>query len=114
MGYNIYIYQLFVMIGVHFKNKSGSPLNLTNLSHRGRFSTVRLCTEKSTGRLLAAKIIPYTEETKESTLLEYHILKKLHHTNVVQLHGAFLSPQDLALILELCEGRELLRCLSVG
>ncbi|PIO33560.1 hypothetical protein AB205_0130330 [Aquarana catesbeiana] len=81
---------------------------------RGRFSTVRLCTEKSTGRLLAAKIIPYTEETKESTLLEYHILKKLHHTNVVQLHGAFLSPQDLALILELCEGRELLRCLSVG
>ncbi|XP_018414137.1 PREDICTED: obscurin-like [Nanorana parkeri] len=81
---------------------------------RGRFGTVKLCTEKSTGRLLAVKIVPYTEETKESTLLEYHILKKLHHTNVVQLHAAFLSPQDLALILELCEGRELLRCLSTG
>ncbi|XP_063780612.1 obscurin-like [Pseudophryne corroboree] len=81
---------------------------------RGRFSNVRLCTEKSTGRALAAKIIPYVEEQKEATLLEYHILKKLHHTNLVQLHAAFLSPQHLVLVLELCEGQELLRCLSSG
>ncbi|KAG9472586.1 hypothetical protein GDO78_018425 [Eleutherodactylus coqui] len=80
----------------------------------GRFSTVRLCTEKSTGRMFAAKVIPYTMETKEATLLEYQMLKKLHHTNVVQLHAAYLSPQDLVLILERCEGRQLLHCLSSG
>lgn len=81
---------------------------------RGRFSSVRLCTEKSTGRAFAAKVIPYTEETKEATLREYQMLKKLHHTNVVQLHAAYLSPQDLVLILELCEGRPLLHCLAAG
>eukprot|EP00079_Xenopus_tropicalis_P027045 XP_012821217.1 PREDICTED: obscurin-like isoform X2 [Xenopus tropicalis] len=81
---------------------------------RGRFSSVRPCKEKSSGRLFAAKIIPYTDKSKESTLQEYLILKQLHHSNIVQLHGAFLSPHDLVLILELCEGLELLQFLSLG
>ncbi|KAG8536949.1 hypothetical protein GDO81_025353, partial [Engystomops pustulosus] len=81
---------------------------------RGRFSSVRPCREKSTGRAYVAKVIPYTEETREETLQEYQVLKKLHHTNVVQLHAAYLSPHDLVLILELCEGRQLLHCLTTG
>ncbi|KAJ1099293.1 hypothetical protein NDU88_004395 [Pleurodeles waltl] len=81
---------------------------------RGRFSTVRKCWEKSSGRLLAAKMIPYTPENKQSKVMEYHILKKLHHTNIVQLHAAYISPRHLVLILELCEGLDLLQCLAQG
>ncbi|KAM4689084.1 obscurin-like [Discoglossus pictus] len=81
---------------------------------RGRFSVVRQCQEKSSRRILAAKIIPYKEENKEATIMEYLVLKKLHHTNIVQLHGAYQSPQHLVLILEMCEGQELLQCLCAG
>ncbi|XP_069815235.1 obscurin-like [Dendropsophus ebraccatus] len=96
------------------QDSSGFMADLQKQGRSGRFSSVRLCTEKSTGRAFAAKVIPYTEETKEATLQEYHMLKKLHHTNLVQLHAAYLSPQDLVLILELCEGRQLLHCLCAG
>ncbi|XP_075070237.1 obscurin-like [Mixophyes fleayi] len=105
-------------LSVAGETQGSSERELTSDLHvmgkRGRFSTVRLCTEISSGQALAAKIIPYTEERKEATLREYQILKKLHHTNLVQLHAAFLSPQHMVLVLELCEGRELLRCLSAG
>ncbi|XP_053322649.1 obscurin-like [Spea bombifrons] len=93
---------------------SEQKVSLQMAGRRGRFSVVRQCREKSSGRPFAAKIIPYKEETKEPTLMEYLILKKLRHTNIVQLHGAFLSPRHLVLILELCDGRELLQCLSSG
>ncbi|XP_073532987.1 obscurin-like [Phyllobates terribilis] len=95
-------------------SEGGFRADLQMDGRRGRFGAVRLCTEKSTGRLFAVKMIPFTEETKETTLREYQMLKSLHHSNVVQLHAAYLSPQDLVLILELCEGRRLLHCLSAG
>uniref|UniRef100_A0A8C6S146 Obscurin n=1 Tax=Nannospalax galili TaxID=1026970 RepID=A0A8C6S146_NANGA len=79
---------------------------------RGRFSVVRQCREKASGRALAAKIVPYRPEDKTAVLREYEALKRLHHPHLAQLHAAYLSPRHLVLILELCSGPELLPCLA--
>lgn len=81
-------------------------------SCRGRFSVVRQCREKASGRALAAKIVPYQPEDKTAVLREYEALKRLHHPHLAQLHAAYLSPRHLVLILELCSGPELLPCLA--
>nr|XP_051698361.1 obscurin [Oryctolagus cuniculus] len=79
---------------------------------RGRFSVVRQCREKASGRALAAKIIPYQPEAKTAVLGEYEALKGLRHPHLAQLHAAYLSPRHLVLVLELCAGPELLPCLA--
>ncbi|OWK53231.1 Obscurin [Lonchura striata] len=80
---------------------------------RGRFSIVRQCREKGSGKTLAAKIIPYWQEDKQAVLLEYQVLRKLHHTNIAQLKGAYVSPRHLVLIQEMCVGPELLHSLAL-
>ncbi|XP_062424703.1 obscurin-like [Rhea pennata] len=80
---------------------------------RGRFSIVRQCREKVSGKTLAAKIIPYWQEDKQAVLLEYQVLRKLHHTNIAQLKGAYVSPRHLVLIQEMCVGPELLHFLAL-
>ncbi|XP_038293806.1 obscurin isoform X26 [Canis lupus familiaris] len=79
---------------------------------RGRFSVVRQCQEKASGRALAAKIIPYRLEDRPDVLREYEALKSLRHPHLAQLQAAYLSPRHLVLILELCLGPELLPCLA--
>ncbi|XP_045855646.1 obscurin [Meles meles] len=79
---------------------------------RGRFSVVRQCREKASGRALAAKIVPYRPEERTAVLREYEALKSLRHPHLAQLHAAYLSPRHLVLILELCSGPELLPCLA--
>uniref|UniRef100_A0A8D0F4S8 Protein kinase domain-containing protein n=1 Tax=Strix occidentalis caurina TaxID=311401 RepID=A0A8D0F4S8_STROC len=59
-----------------------------------RFSIVRQCREKVSGKTLAAKIIPYWQEDKQTVLLEYQVLRKLHHTNIAQLKGAYVREDD--------------------
>ncbi|XP_057346834.1 obscurin isoform X16 [Manis pentadactyla] len=79
---------------------------------RGRFSMVRQCREKASGRVLAAKIVPYRPENQTAVLREYEALKGLRHPHLAQLQAAYLSPRHLVLILELCSGPELLPCLA--
>uniref|UniRef100_A0A8C3YS51 Obscurin n=1 Tax=Catagonus wagneri TaxID=51154 RepID=A0A8C3YS51_9CETA len=79
---------------------------------RGRFSVVRQCREKASGRVLAAKIVPYHPENRTAVLREYEALKGLHHPHLAQLQAAYLSPRHLVLILEFCSGPELLPCLA--
>nr|XP_020671401.1 obscurin-like [Pogona vitticeps] len=79
---------------------------------RGRFSIIKQCREKLTGNPLAAKIVPYRPEDKEAVLQEYHILRRLQHTNIGQLQGAYVSPRHLVLIMELYVGPELLNALA--
>ncbi|XP_039610043.1 obscurin-like [Polypterus senegalus] len=80
--------------------------------NRGRFSIIRQCREDLTDIIFAAKITPYKAERRQAILQEYHILKKLQHSNVVKLQAAFITPKYLVLIEELCAGRELLHTLA--
>ncbi|XP_078392963.1 uncharacterized protein LOC144676415 [Cetorhinus maximus] len=80
--------------------------------NRGRFGIIKKCTENSSGKSLAAKITLYKKQNKPFVLKEYEILKKLHHNNIVQLHGAYITPKYLVLIQELCNGKELFHNLA--
>lgn len=75
---------------------------------RGRFSVVTRCEDSRSSQPLAAKLTPYGPEQRQLVLREYQVLRRLCHPNVVQLHAAILTPSCLALIEELCSGRELL------
>eukprot|EP00064_Thunnus_orientalis_P001398 superscaffoldBa00000095_g1401 len=81
-------------------------------SLRGRFSVVTLCRDAETSQVFAAKITPYQAEQRQLVLREYQLLKKLHHTHLVQLHTAYITSCYLVLVEELCPGKELLYSLA--
>ncbi|KAK3566244.1 hypothetical protein QTP86_030032, partial [Hemibagrus guttatus] len=78
----------------------------------GRFSVVTLCEDSRSSQPLVAKLTPYGPEQRQLVLREYQVLCRLGHPNLVQLHAAILMPSCLALIEELCSGRELLYSLA--
>lgn len=78
---------------------------------RGRFGVVRECRENSTGKIYMAKIIPYSQENKQDVLKEYEVLKNLHNEKIMTLHEAYVTPRYLVLVLEYCNGKELLHSL---
>ncbi|XP_062854790.1 obscurin [Trichomycterus rosablanca] len=88
----------------------GSERSYSFLSeiNRGRFSVVTYCEDSRASQPLAAKLTPYGPEQRQLVLREYQVLRRLCHPNLVQLHAAILIPSCLALIEELCSGRELL------
>ena len=71
--------------------------------HRGKFSVVKLCTNKDTGEEFAAKIIKFDDETVKFAVREYDLMAsgKMNHKGLVQLHEAYLVRKYLILILEL-------------
>lgn len=75
---------------------------------RGRFGVVRECRENTTGKIYMAKIVPYSQESKQEVLKEYEILKSLHNEKVMALHEAYVTPRYLVLVAEYCTGKELL------
>ncbi|KAM9766866.1 striated muscle preferentially expressed protein kinase isoform 2-T2 [Menidia menidia] len=84
------------------------PYTFLDEKSRGRFGVVRECRENSTGKIYMAKIIPYTQESKQDVLKEYEILKSLHNERVMALHEAYVTPRYLVLVAEYCTGKELL------
>ncbi|CAK6958063.1 LOW QUALITY PROTEIN: obscurin [Scomber scombrus] len=86
--------------------------NFLSEINRGRFSIVTLCRDAETSQVFAAKITPYKAEQRQLVLREYQLLKKLHHTHLVQLHTAYITSSYLVLVEELCPGKELLCSLA--
>ncbi|XP_070765008.1 obscurin [Enoplosus armatus] len=81
--------------------------------NRGRFSVITLCRDFETSQVFAAKITPYQAEQRQLVLREYQLLKRLHHTHLVQLHTAYITSCYLVLVEELCPGKELLYSLAM-
>ncbi|XP_042369748.1 obscurin-like [Plectropomus leopardus] len=81
--------------------------------NRGRFSVVTVCRDVETSQVFAAKITPYQAEQRQLVLREYQLLKRLHHTHLVQLHAAYFTSRYLVLVEELCPGKELLHSLAM-
>uniref|UniRef100_A0A7S1SR54 Protein kinase domain-containing protein n=1 Tax=Tetraselmis chuii TaxID=63592 RepID=A0A7S1SR54_9CHLO len=73
----------------------------------GAFSTVRLATDRATGKEWACKTV--TEQSERPLLLrEVDILQQLDHPNLLQYHEHFDTPENLYIITELLEGSDLL------
>ncbi|XP_031719721.1 obscurin [Anarrhichthys ocellatus] len=86
--------------------------NFLSEINRGRFSVVSLCRDAETSQVFVAKITPYQAEQRQLVLREYQLLKRLHHTHLVQLHTAYFTSLYVVLVEELCPGKELLYSLA--
>lgn len=77
---------------------------------RGKFAQVILCSQKSTSKVFAVKIVNRNEATGEHNVPvdnESKILRSLVHPFIVGLHFAFQSKDRLYLVMEYVNGGEL-------
>ena len=81
---------------------------------RGSFATVSRAIRKSDGKVLAVKMIQrsklQTSSAKqvEAFEREIKIMEELKHPHICQLHEVFTDPSTVYLVLEYCEGGDLL------
>ncbi|XP_051511065.1 myosin light chain kinase family member 4 isoform X1 [Myxocyprinus asiaticus] len=74
----------------------------------GRFGMVHKCVEKSSGLILAAKIIKArSPKEKEVVKGEIEVMNQLSHSNLIQLYAAFESRHEIILVMEYVDGGEL-------
>ncbi|XP_067272898.1 myosin light chain kinase family member 4 isoform X2 [Pseudorasbora parva] len=74
----------------------------------GRFGMVHKCVEKSSGLILAAKIIKArSQKEKEIVKCEIEVMNQLNHDNLIQLYAAFESRHEIILVMEYVDGGEL-------
>ncbi|XP_016372132.1 myosin light chain kinase family member 4-like [Sinocyclocheilus rhinocerous] len=74
----------------------------------GRFGMVHKCVEKSSGLVLAAKIIKArSQKEKEVVKCEIEVMNQLNHANLIQLYTAFESRHEIILVMEYVDGGEL-------
>ena len=65
------------------------------------FAVVRQCTEKTTDRQFAAKLIPFSSpESHDLATWEFEIHHQLVHPRIVALEDAFESKKQIILVLE--------------
>eukprot|EP00112_Aurelia_sp_Birch-Aquarium-sp1_P011630 Seg2444.2 transcript_id=Seg2444.2/GoldUCD/mRNA.D3Y31 product=Kalirin protein_id=Seg2444.2/GoldUCD/D3Y31 len=74
---------------------------------RGRFSFVKKCVEKATGKEYAAKLVKKRVLDKEIVENEIAILRVLNHPSLCTIHDTFDTPKNLILVLELLSGGRL-------
>lgn len=72
----------------------------------GHFGVVRLCRQRSTGALYAAKFVKMRRRwglgvEQAQVEREVAILRQLDHPNIMRLHELFTSRAEVVLILEL-------------
>ncbi|XP_041936876.1 striated muscle preferentially expressed protein kinase isoform X1 [Alosa sapidissima] len=84
------------------------PYTFLDEKTRGRFGVIRECRENATGKMFAAKIVSYEQDTKQQVVQEYQTLKSLHNDRIMALHEAYVTPRYLVLITENCTGKEIL------
>ncbi|KAJ3217352.1 RAC-alpha serine/threonine-protein kinase [Dinochytrium kinnereticum] len=77
---------------------------------RGKYGTVMLCSQRSTSKVYAVKVIDKTLAEGAAgvdMMLETQILQSIRHPFIVSLHAAFQSPTRLYLIMDYVNGGEL-------
>ncbi|KAF2070104.1 hypothetical protein CYY_008578 [Polysphondylium violaceum] len=73
----------------------------------GKFSVVKLATEKSTGKKVAIKIMKKSVVEQQSIIKEVEIMSEVKHQNVIGLKEVFETESEILLVLELVTGGEL-------
>lgn len=77
---------------------------------KGRFTTVKACTHKSTGKEYAVKIVDrrrLNHALRNELQVEVEVLDALSHPNVVELHALYSSNRHYYLVMELLRGPDL-------
>lgn len=93
------------------QNKSFSEsFDIKSFLGRGSFASVCKCTEKATGKELAAKIVRFTkgnEADLKRVATEAEIWRTVHHNNIVSLYKTFLEENEICIVMELIQGTTL-------
>jgi serine/threonine kinase 33 len=87
---------------------------LGRLLGRGSFGEVVLAVSRATGERLACKMIDKKEAGSAAVRQlerEVNILKRVRHAHVVTLHEVLETPKRIFLVMELCDGGDLLSLL---
>lgn len=87
-----------------FWKKSGRKLKyfLTIYCFRGAFGVVHRCVERSTGNTFAAKFVNTNQSLDKETLKqEVRTMSELRHPQLINLHAAFETDNDITMIYEL-------------
>ncbi|KAL4706696.1 hypothetical protein ACJJTC_014451 [Scirpophaga incertulas] len=75
---------------------------------RGKFGTVYLCREKSTGLELAAKLVSVNRrDERRNVEREVDVMRRLRHPRLIQLYDAYDWGKHMCVVLELITGGEL-------
>ncbi|XP_030033407.2 calcium/calmodulin-dependent protein kinase type 1D isoform X1 [Manduca sexta] len=75
---------------------------------RGKFGTVYLCREKSTGLELAAKLVSVNRrDERRNVEREVEVMRRLRHPRLIQLYDAYDWGKYMCVVLELITGGEL-------
>jgi len=68
--------------------------------NRGRFGSVSMCTELSSGHTFAAKFIRVRSSQKEEFRQEITVMNLLRHPKILLLWDAFETTRELILVME--------------
>ncbi|XP_063384631.1 myosin light chain kinase, smooth muscle-like isoform X1 [Cydia fagiglandana] len=75
---------------------------------RGKFGTVYLCREKTTGLELAAKLVSVARrDERRNVEREVDVMRRLRHPRLIQLYDAYEWGKHMCVVLELITGGEL-------
>lgn len=75
---------------------------------RGKFGTVYLCRERSTGLELAAKLVMVNRrDERRNVEREVEVMRRLRHPRLIQLYDAYEWGKYMCVVLELITGGEL-------
>ena len=88
------------------------PYTLGITLGEGAFAKVKLATHNQTKQKIAIKIIDKLKLLKDEIDIqrikkEISILKKIRHSNIIQLYEIMESKHNLYIVIEYCEGKEL-------
>lgn len=92
------------------KNSFSESFDIKSFLGRGSFASVCKCTEKTTGKELAAKIVRFTKGgqadlTRVAT--EAEIWRAVHHKNIVSLYKTFVQENEICIVMGLIQGTTL-------
>ena len=92
------------------KSSFSENFDIKSVLGRGSFASVCRCTEKTTGKELAAKIVRFTKGSQadlKRVATEAEIWKTVHHKNIVSLYKTFVQENEICIVMELIQGTTL-------
>ena len=109
-----------IIVSKRTKVKQKGNYILENTIGEGAFAKVKLAKHIITGEKVAIKILPKLNFTTDSNPInkssnnniskiqkEINILRRLHHKNIIQLYEIIETKNNLYIVMEYCEGKEL-------
>ena len=86
-----------------------AQFELLGVIGEGSYGVVHKCIERSTESIFACKVLYLDSTTWQSTVAEVEAALRLStHSNIAALHSVFYGSDSLYVVMELCEGGDLL------